>query len=67
MNIADIRREYMSKGLNRDELAEQPLDQFETWFQQAVDAEILDPNAMSLATVNEQGYSLCSDRFVKTV
>jgi pyridoxamine 5'-phosphate oxidase len=55
MNIAEIRREYMSNGVDRDDLTTHPLDQFEIWFQQAVDAEIIDPNAMSLATVDGQG------------
>jgi len=50
MDISDYRREYMSKGLDREALLENPFKQFETWFQQASDANIQDPNAFSLAT-----------------
>jgi pyridoxamine 5'-phosphate oxidase len=50
MDIGDYRREYMSQGLSRDELLEDPFKQFEYWFQQANQADIQDPNAFSLAT-----------------
>jgi pyridoxamine 5'-phosphate oxidase len=50
MDIGDYRREYMSQGLNRDELLDDPFKQFEFWFQQANDADIQDANAFSLAT-----------------
>ncbi len=55
MDIGDLRREFMSLGLDRDALQEQPVDQFTIWFQQAVNAGIMDPNAMSLATANARG------------
>ncbi len=55
MDIGDLRREFMSLGLDRDDLQEKPVDQFAIWFQQAVDAGIMDPNAMSLATANAKG------------
>lgn len=50
MDIGDYRREYMSQGLGRDELLDDPFKQFEHWFQQANDADIQDANAFSLAT-----------------
>ncbi len=50
MDIGDYRREYMSQGLDRDGLIENPFEQFELWFQQASDANIQDPNAFSIAT-----------------
>jgi len=52
MDISEYRREYMSKGLDRDTLLEDPVNQFETWFKQASDVGIQDPNAFSLATVD---------------
>jgi pyridoxamine 5'-phosphate oxidase len=51
---ADERRiQWMSVGLKRDEL--DPFRQFQQWFTQAIDADIPEPNAMSLATVAESG------------
>lgn len=59
MDIGDYRREYMSKGLDREDLNPNPFQQFETWFKQASDADIQDPNAFSLATADpEQGPSV---------
>lgn len=55
MDIASLRREYSQKGLHRDELAADPLQQFQQWFQAACDAELLEPNAMVVATVAADG------------
>lgn len=49
------RREYTAGGLTRDQLDPSPIRQFEGWLQQAVDAGLADPTAMSLATVDAQG------------
>ncbi len=55
MEIAALRKSY-----ERDELVEQasaadPLQQFRTWFEQALKAELPEPNAMTLATVGADG------------
>ncbi|NES72496.1 MAG: pyridoxamine 5'-phosphate oxidase, partial [Okeania sp. SIO2D1] len=50
MDIGDFRREYTQRGLKRGDLAGDPFQQFEQWFQQAVAVDLLDPNAMILAT-----------------
>lgn len=55
MNIADYRREYTQSGLNRKDLAADPLKQFERWFKQALDSDYPDANAMSLSTVSAEG------------
>jgi len=55
MNIADYRREYTQSGLDRKDLAADPLKQFEQWFKQAVDSDYPDANAMSLSTVSADG------------
>ncbi len=52
MDIGDYRREYTRGGLHRSDLADDPVTQFEKWFEQATRAQITDPNAMSLATVS---------------
>lgn len=58
MNLADFRKEYSSRGLHRDELDTEPVRQFESWFHQAVELGIPEPNAMSLATVDASGMPL---------
>lgn len=50
MSIADLRREYTLAGLRRTDLDRDPIRQFRKWFQQAVDAGVIEPSAMTLAT-----------------
>lgn len=53
MDIADLRREYTKDGLSRKSMSEHPLDQFRLWFEQALTANLPEPNAMILATLGE--------------
>jgi len=55
MSIADLRRDYRSHVLVESEAAADPLVQFRQWFDEAVRAELLEPNAMTLATVTPTG------------
>ncbi|MFC3023625.1 pyridoxamine 5'-phosphate oxidase [Vibrio zhugei] len=55
MELADMRREYTRGGLRRDNLQTNPVDQFNLWLSQAVDAKLTDPTAMTVATVDEHG------------
>ena len=55
MEIEDFRREYLLDGMHRENLAADPIEQFETWLAQAVAGGITDPTAMVLATVEEGG------------
>ncbi|WP_112478321.1 pyridoxamine 5'-phosphate oxidase [Vibrio variabilis] len=55
MGIEDIRREYSKGGLRRKDLANDPIEQFNKWLAQAVEAELSDPTAMTVATVDENG------------
>lgn len=55
MDLADIRREYIQGGLRRKDLKEDPIEQFNLWLQQAIDAKLSDPTAMTVATVDETG------------
>lgn len=52
MDLHKLRREYTLHGLDRNELAADPIAQFRLWFQQAIDADLHEPNAMVLATVS---------------
>jgi pyridoxamine 5'-phosphate oxidase len=51
MTLAELRREYTLAGLRRADLDPDPISQFQKWFAQAMQAEIVEPNAMTLATV----------------
>jgi pyridoxamine 5'-phosphate oxidase len=55
MNIADLRREYSAQSLLETEVAADPVSQFELWWQQTVISEIIEPNAMTLATSSPDG------------
>ncbi len=55
MELKDIRREYTKGGLRRKDLKKNPIDQFNLWLEQAVRAELVDPTAMTVATVDEHG------------
>jgi pyridoxamine 5'-phosphate oxidase len=54
-DIGDLRREYTQRGLTLTDLKPDPFDQFDQWFQQAREAELLEPNAMVLSTVSSEG------------
>jgi pyridoxamine 5'-phosphate oxidase len=54
-NIADLRQNYTFAGLLEQEAKDDPLEQFKIWFQEALQADLLEPNAMTLATVNGEG------------
>jgi len=58
MDIAAIRTDYRRGQLRREDLQEDPIRQFEVWLQEASDAGIIEPTAMSLATASKDGHSL---------
>ena len=53
--ISDLRREYASRALTEADTDPDPIVQFRTWFDEAVKSELLDVNAMSLATATATG------------
>jgi pyridoxamine 5'-phosphate oxidase len=55
MSGIDLRREYMLRGLSETELDSDPIRQFGLWFDAAVAAGLLEPNAMTLATATRDG------------
>jgi pyridoxamine 5'-phosphate oxidase len=52
-SIADLRKDYTQAGLEQGDPS--PFKQFELWFNQALAADLLEPNAMTLATVTSEG------------
>ena len=53
MDIASIRKEYQQKTLEKDTVLPHPVNQFRIWFEEALNADMPDPNAMVLSTVNK--------------
>ena len=53
-NIADLRKEYTKGALEPRDMGADPLVEFRGWFQQALEAQVLEPNAMVLGTVNAE-------------
>ena len=51
MNIADLRKSYEKAELSEDASASDPLQQFERWLNEAIQSEVPEPNAMTVATV----------------
>lgn len=54
-DLSDIRREYIKGGLRRNDLPADPMALFEVWMEQARDAQLSDPTAMCVATVDDTG------------
>ena len=54
-NLAALREEYIRGGLDLPDLVDDPIEMFEAWFAQAVEAGLHEPNAMVLATSDAAG------------
>jgi pyridoxamine 5'-phosphate oxidase len=55
MSIADLRKDYTQATLDEADALANPFEFFKLWFDQALKADLPEPNAMTLATVNDQG------------
>ena len=55
MSLEENRREYDYGKLSRESLLDNPFDQFSLWMNQAIEARVQDPTAMSVATVSSEG------------
>ena len=58
VDLLQLRREFSDKGLTRKELSSDPFVQFEQWMDEATQSGLTLPNAMSLATSNQDGVSI---------
>lgn len=65
-DIASIRKEYTKDALNEDSVSSDPFAQFEKWFNDAIESNILEPNAMTLATVSMEGQPFQRTVLLKT-
>jgi pyridoxamine 5'-phosphate oxidase len=55
IDLAQLRRDYSQRGLVEDELNPNPLLQFRIWLAEAIEHQLIEPNAMILATVDSDG------------
>jgi len=55
MELADLRKDYKLASLDEADVDPSPFAQFEKWFKDATSVAVLEPNAMTLATVNGAG------------
>lgn len=55
MNFDTVRKEYVTQGLTESDLDPNPLTQFQRWYEEAVAANVIEPNAMTLATATRDG------------
>lgn len=55
MKLEDLRRDYLMGGLELTDLAADPIEQFQTWLAQAIELQLKDPTAMTVATVDASG------------
>lgn len=55
MNLRDRRIQYETAGLDFDDLDESPIQQWHAWYIEAVEAELAEPNAMAVSTIDAEG------------
>jgi pyridoxamine 5'-phosphate oxidase len=53
--LAALRQDYAQRGLRRSELDPDPIRQFNAWLDEAVERQLLEPNAMTVASVDATG------------
>ena len=53
--VADLRKDYSAETLLEKDVADHPIQQFKKWWDQALASDILEPNAMTLATASADG------------
>jgi len=56
MKISDLRIEYTLKSLDEKEVNPSPINQFKIWFDEALNAKVMEANAMTLSTVRKDGF-----------
>lgn len=55
MNIADIRKDYALRRLDESDVDADPFKQFHAWLREAIEAQVPEPTAMTLATAGASG------------
>ncbi len=65
MDLGDLRKEYKKMQLRSSDLSADPIMQFGKWFEQAMDAGLVEPTAMQLATADREGRPSCRTVLLK--
>jgi pyridoxamine 5'-phosphate oxidase len=65
--LADLRKNYTLGSLDAADVDHDPIRQFHTWLNQALDAKLPEPNAMTVATVDGEGRPAARILLVKGV
>ena len=65
VDVSSLRRSATGQALERADLDNDPIRQFDDWMRQACDLDTLDPNAMSLATVDKNNRPSCRTVLLK--
>lgn len=55
LDLSALRKNYALEALSEHDVLADPLAQFDRWFQEALDAQLAEPNAMTLATASREG------------
>lgn len=55
-DIASLRKQYSRQSLLESDVAKEPIEQFTSWWDEAINAAIDEPNAMTLATASADGF-----------
>jgi len=55
IDLASLREEYKMNELHEESVFRNPIEQFNTWFEEVLKAHVEEPNAMTLSTVNHDG------------
>lgn len=66
-NLADLRKSYMKGSLSEEDVQPNPIDQFHIWFDQAQKADLPEPNAMTVASVDADGKPSARTVLIKEV
>ncbi len=66
-NLANLRQEYALAGLDEEGMAQEPFEQFDRWFEEARAAGVVEPNAMTLATADADGFPAARTVLLKGV
>jgi pyridoxamine 5'-phosphate oxidase len=59
MNIHSLRRDYLKQVLHKKDLDSNPFVQFINWLDAAIGAEVIEPNALALATATKEAIPSC--------
>ena len=54
-HVTRLRKEYTRSGLKESDVASDPIEQFRSWFDEVLAADLHEPNAMTLATATPEG------------